>query len=133
MVIFFDLGGDLEVLLPADFGFSIAFFVATLLFEVEDGVFYVVFHQLFDDDGFTYLKEVVPIEQVRPCPPYIESSRFSVDDLVDVYLDGGWWVGRVIYFNPISGLYEVVLEVFDEVVCTTISHMRLHQEWDSGR
>ncbi|KAK9667093.1 hypothetical protein RND81_14G232500 [Saponaria officinalis] len=132
MVFTYVLGGDLEVLLP-EVGFSVAYFVATLLFEIEEGIFYIVFHHLFDDDGFTYLREVVPIEQVRPCPPYIVSSGFSVGDLADVYLDGGWWVCRVVFFNPDSGWYDVVLEVFDELVSTTIVRMRLHQQWEEGR
>ncbi|XP_074282728.1 protein AGENET DOMAIN (AGD)-CONTAINING P1-like [Silene latifolia] len=134
MVHSYALGDIVEVCFP-ELGFLVTYFVACLLFEVEDDVFYVEFEDWFKPDGLRLHREVVAIEKIRPRPPHIQSSRFDGGDLAEVYFDGGWWLGRVLHVCafPFYSYHVVLIDTFDEVVICELGQMRLHQVWEEER
>ncbi|KAK9740466.1 hypothetical protein RND81_03G037800 [Saponaria officinalis] len=131
MAFSFGVGSKVEVTFPGVW-FLVAYYAGSLLFDFEDGEFYVEFDNLVEADGSSPLKEVVTANQMRPRPPFVNSSSFSIGDLVEVYVHDGWWVGRVTRMFPHS-YYDVLLEVDEETVFIELSKMRLHQVWDDGR
>ncbi|KAK9740670.1 hypothetical protein RND81_03G052600 [Saponaria officinalis] len=125
------VGSKVEATFPGVW-FLFAYYAGSLLFDFEDGEYDVEFENLVEADGSAPRKEVVNANQLRPRPPIVFSSSFSIGDLVEVYVHDGWWVGTVTRVYPYN-YYDVVLQVDGEVVFIELSKMRLHQVWDNGR
>ncbi|OVA08045.1 Tudor-like [Macleaya cordata] len=85
-----------------------------------------------DHDETRLLREIVDASNVRPFPPEIEVSEFSVLDKVDVYANDGWWVGRISAIAD-SSRYFVYFESTGDELAYPISKLRVHQELENGK
>ncbi|CAI9261057.1 unnamed protein product [Lactuca saligna] len=83
---------------------------------------------LLNDDGFAPLREIVTADQIRPLPPEVMATEFSLLDLVDAYDKDGWWVGKVI--RKTGSNYLVYFEDSREEIVYPFKMLRIHQEWD---
>ncbi|CAN6331309.1 unnamed protein product [Urochloa humidicola] len=50
-------------------------------------------------DG-TATEEIVDVKHVRPCPPQASAIRFCVNDEVEAFQGGGWWLGVITDVHP---------------------------------
>ncbi|XP_074303614.1 protein AGENET DOMAIN (AGD)-CONTAINING P1-like [Silene latifolia] len=132
MAHFFNIGDMVEVMFP-QVGFVGSFFVATILLVLQDGRLYVQFHHLLSANGIFFLRSVVAATNIRPIPPFIGTSEYELDDIVDVFVNDGWWVGRVVDVLRSDGYYEIRFEMYDEVSFNEFFDMRPHLEWEDGR
>ncbi|KAF9590175.1 hypothetical protein IFM89_031830 [Coptis chinensis] len=91
----FRKGDTVEVSIKEE-GFHDSYYVATVLSSLEDDQYLVEFKTLLDDDDETKpCTDIVHGVNVRPLPPDITVSSFSLNEKVDVYDNDGWWVGMV--------------------------------------
>nr|GMD39175.1 DUF724 domain-containing protein 3 [Ipomoea batatas] len=70
------------------------------------------------DDFSAQLTENVPLEQIRPQPPQVQSTFFNMYQVVDAFDNDGWWVGQItrkiknryyVYFpNPTHFLIKII-------------------------
>nr|XP_043610793.1 uncharacterized protein LOC122582464 [Erigeron canadensis] len=79
------------------------------------------------------LTEVVDPSFVRPVPPVGNYRDFEVNDVVDVYLRDGWWIGVVkkviIIDNGDQKSRKYVVASFQDEVESEKSGLRFHREW----
>ncbi|KAK9672769.1 hypothetical protein RND81_12G123400 [Saponaria officinalis] len=125
----YTVGSRVEVTFPGS-GFMVAFYVGEVICVVEDNVFYVKFDHLLDCDGDSPTREVVPIKQLRPLPPFAGRRRFVVGDVLEVFANDGWWVGSVVVDYEQHNCYDVLLNVTGDLVFAEICDIRFHQAWD---
>ncbi|MCL7047108.1 hypothetical protein MKW94_011023 [Papaver nudicaule] len=79
------------------------------------------------------LREIVGAGNVRPVPPEIKCSAYSVLDKVDAYGNDGWWVGRISSDVGEDGKYCVY---FENSKCESAypgDKIRVHQEYKKGK
>ncbi|KAK9667962.1 hypothetical protein RND81_13G024100 [Saponaria officinalis] len=129
MVFSYVAGSKVEVSFPG-VGFMLGYYVGCVLWELEEGVYYVEFDHLFEN--YALIRDVVSVEQIRPCPPNVGRNNFSIGDTVEVFVNDGWWVGKVEASYRHENCFEVVLDGSGEDVVVHACDMRLHQVWEDG-
>ncbi|GJY45301.1 agenet domain-containing protein [Tanacetum coccineum] len=105
-------------------------FPATVLKNYVDA-FLVEYQKLGNGDQAVLHKATVDFWHIRPSPPHLSYTHFSLDDEVDVFYDYGWWRG-VITKEHADNKYNVFFEHSKkerEFIC---SKVRPHLEWKHG-
>ncbi|XP_074278711.1 protein AGENET DOMAIN (AGD)-CONTAINING P1-like [Silene latifolia] len=121
----FSVGDVVEVMFPES-GFIGSYFLATILYLLGDVEVYVQFHHLLLPSGSGLLRDVVAVVDIRPLAPSIPRFEYGLYDLVDVFVNDGWWTGRVINVTGVEGYYEIFFEMYDEVSYNVYYEMRPH-------
>ncbi|KDP30488.1 hypothetical protein JCGZ_16167 [Jatropha curcas] len=113
-------------------GFAGSFYEATILNPLYingNEVFYKVeYKNLLEENETEPLVENVPQNEIRPLPPPLSNeSGFSVNELVDVFANDGWWFGRI------TGKRGSYFSVYFPTTCDHIEYhvslLRPHQDW----
>nr|GEW00334.1 hypothetical protein [Tanacetum cinerariifolium] len=105
-------------------------FPATVL-NFDHGKFQVEYQQPGSGDEAVFHKATVDFWHIRPSPPHLSYTHFSLDDEVDAYYDYGWWRG-VITKELADNKYNVFFEHTKkerEFICPKV---RPHLEWKRG-
>nr|GEW50985.1 hypothetical protein [Tanacetum cinerariifolium] len=105
-------------------------FPATVLKNYVDA-FLVEYQKLGNGDQAVLHKATVDFWHIRPSPPHLSYTHFSLDDEVDAFYDYGWWRG-VITKELADHKYNVFFEHSKkerEFIC---SKVRPHLEWKHG-
>ncbi|XP_074277029.1 protein AGENET DOMAIN (AGD)-CONTAINING P1-like [Silene latifolia] len=84
----------------------------------------VEFHHLLNSDGLRLLRNVIVVAQIRPVAPFIAQIDFGLYDLVDVFVNDGWWTGRIIDVFSDDVYYEVYFELYNEALDHVYYEMR---------
>ncbi|KAF5198251.1 hypothetical protein FRX31_012165 [Thalictrum thalictroides] len=110
-----------------------AWFPATVLEEVVNGLFWVQYNFSRLGDNEECLKDIVNAQQIRPSPPEDKNGRnFVVLEEVDVFFYFVWWEGTVTevlagnQYN-ISFKHEKKQRQFNQ------SELRSHMIWSNGK
>ncbi|GJR44086.1 agenet domain-containing protein [Tanacetum coccineum] len=83
-------------------------FPATVLKNYVDA-FLVEYQKLGNGDQAVLHKATVDFWHIRPSPPHLSYTHFSLDDEVDAFYDYGWWRG-VITKEHADNKYNVFFE-----------------------
>ncbi|RCV15376.1 hypothetical protein SETIT_3G051600v2 [Setaria italica] len=51
-------------------------------------------------DGIALSEEIVDVKHVRPCPPQASAIHFCINDEVEAFRGGGWWLGVITDVHP---------------------------------
>jgi hypothetical protein len=51
-------------------------------------------------DGSAVSEEIVDVKHVRPCPPQASAIRFCINDEVEAFRGGVWWLGVITDVHP---------------------------------
>ncbi|KAL2927731.1 DUF724 domain-containing protein 2 [Bienertia sinuspersici] len=136
----FKRGDQVEVCCK-DEGFQNSFFAATIISEINTNEYIVQYNTLLTDNQHHTHREFLSAVDLRPVPPEILIERFDLNDEVDVYVNEGWWKGRV--KKKINGrgrairYYCVSFENSNgdevEVGKYMFNDLRVHQDWIHGK
>ncbi|KAK7857476.1 duf724 domain-containing protein 3 [Quercus suber] len=69
-------------------GFVGSYYVATVITNKGNHSYVVHYRNL-------PLTEIVAADELRPMPPKVSATRFSLYDAIDAYDNDGWWVGTI--------------------------------------
>lgn len=129
----FQTGEQVEVMLKEEDLEGGSYYVAKIISVESPSQYKVEYKTLLNKDKSGPLEEAVGVDQLRPLPPQVPVSYFSLHDLVDAYdCDcDGWWTGiihgrsksdYIVYFLPskAKALYP-------------LKKLRVHQEWSNGQ
>lgn len=125
----FEKGDSVEIHSKVE-GFEGSYFAATILMPLPEKKYLVQYKTLVTDDWKDMLQEVVDVREIRPTPPEV-SSGFLVGDVVDVYDNEGWWIGKIT--GRSHSHYYVYFDYTDEEIGYRFSDVRVHLEWSKGR
>ncbi|KAL7588212.1 hypothetical protein Lser_V15G40707 [Lactuca serriola] len=120
--------GDRVEITNKEEGFAGSYYIANIISSLSKKEYIIQYRTLLNDDGFAPLREIVTADQIRPLPPEVMATEFSLLDLVDAYDKDGWWVGKVI--RKTGSNYLVYFEDSREEIVYPLSMLRIHQEWD---
>ncbi|XP_023745105.1 protein AGENET DOMAIN (AGD)-CONTAINING P1 [Lactuca sativa] len=120
--------GDRVEITNKEEGFAGSYYIANIISSLSKKEYIIQYRTLLNDDGFAPLREIVTADQIRPLPPEVMTTEFSLLDLVDAYDKDGWWVGKVI--RKTGSNYLVYFEDSREEIVYPLSMLRIHQEWD---
>ncbi|XP_076932742.1 DUF724 domain-containing protein 2-like [Bidens hawaiensis] len=91
----------------------------------------VQFCILLKTDTSGPLREFVKAEKMHPKPAFVEVSSFHLGDMVDVYVNDGWWTGRVIRKIG-ENEYLVHFDNTNQDIMYRFPFIRVHKEWDAA-
>ncbi|RLM98320.1 hypothetical protein C2845_PM06G07990 [Panicum miliaceum] len=60
----------------------------------------LVEHTVSNSDGTALPEEIVDVKHVRPCPPQASAISFCINDEVEAFQGGGWWLGVITDVHP---------------------------------
>ncbi|XP_008801740.3 DUF724 domain-containing protein 7-like [Phoenix dactylifera] len=79
------------------------------------------------------LKEIVDLQDIRPCPPLSSEDRnFDLHDVVEAFYRNGWCRGVVARINA-GSRYSIKLMHLEEELEFSHAEVRLPYEWDDGK
>ena len=78
------------------------------------------------------LSEVVDADEVRPLPPTISRTNFSMSDKIDAYVNNAWWVAKVVQILD-DVRYFVRLDANGTEFQLPSHKLRIHLDWQDGR
>ncbi|GMH27119.1 hypothetical protein Nepgr_028962 [Nepenthes gracilis] len=107
-----------------------SYYPATVLAAVGKNRYIVEYQTRYSDDKTRLLTAVVDGSEIRPSPPSIPVSNFAESDLVDAYLNGAWWTGRIA--RKVDPNYYVRLDCDGTEAHCAFYRVRLHLEWEGG-
>nr|GLL27253.1 DUF724 domain-containing protein 3 [Ipomoea trifida] len=81
---------------------------------------------LMTDDFSAPLTENVPLEQIRPQPPQVQSTFFNMYQVVDAFDNDGWWVGQIT--RKMKNRYYVYFENYGEEILYQKDNIRMHHD-----
>ncbi|MCL7032908.1 hypothetical protein MKW94_025394 [Papaver nudicaule] len=128
--------GDRVEVTSKEEGFVGSYYTGKIIARVGPIHQYLVeYETLFTEkDETMFLREVVDAKNVRPVPPEIKCSDYSVLDKVDAYDNDGWWVGTVISTSVLEdGKYYVYFESSSDEIAYPVDKLRIHQEFHNGK
>ncbi|KAL5731485.1 hypothetical protein ACHQM5_004208 [Ranunculus cassubicifolius] len=118
-----------------DEGLRDAWFTAKII-EISPtraGKILVEYDTLFvDEEGSNRLREAVGLSMVRPSPPSLPTHSFQQSQIVDAFINDGWWKGKIscVYKNLTCMVY---FPIWNERQKFEVEQLRVHQEWVNGR
>ncbi|KAK7264397.1 hypothetical protein RJT34_32006 [Clitoria ternatea] len=112
-------------------GFIGSYYEATVVSHLDNGLYMVRYKTLLEDDESQPLTETLFPKELRPVPPRVHSSNFSLYQCVDAFDNDGWWVGRITGQSD-SSHYLVYFESSNEEIAYHSSKIRVHHEWLHG-
>jgi len=60
----------------------------------------LVDYTVSNNDGTALPDEIVDVKHVRPCPPQASDISFCINDEVEAFQGGGWWLGVITDVHP---------------------------------
>ncbi|KAI9080593.1 hypothetical protein K1719_037454 [Acacia pycnantha] len=119
-----------------------SYYEATVISHIPHGFYIVEFNTLLNDEDFSFLRETVGPDDLRPLPPRqsiddvsTTGGGFSLDQMVDVQDEEGWWLTEITgreESDPDSYLVYCYWNPVDRDVVFHSSELRVHQEWIGG-
>ncbi|XP_016447090.1 protein AGENET DOMAIN (AGD)-CONTAINING P1-like [Nicotiana tabacum] len=122
--------GDVVEVASKEDGFVGSYYEAIVVCQPLKKDYIVQYKTLLKDDLSGPLTEFVTVSELRPVPPEIPVSGFSLNDEVDAFDNDGWWVGKIT--GKIGANYIVYFETSEDECAYTISDLRVHQDWIDG-
>ncbi|KAJ4982140.1 hypothetical protein NE237_032977 [Protea cynaroides] len=122
--------GELVEICSKEEGFVGSYYIAEIILPVEKPRFLVEYKTLLTQDEKRLLREIVSADDIRPYPPTIQVSEFSLLDRVDANHNDGWWVGVITKIE--KPMYQVYFERTGECISYLVSQLRIHQELENG-
>nr|GMC52991.1 DUF724 domain-containing protein 3 [Ipomoea batatas] len=120
--------GDAVEVASNDEGFEGSYYEATVVGQLTTGNVYIVqYKNLMTDDFSAPLTENVPLAQILPQPPQVQSTFFNMYQVVDAFDNDGWWVGQIT--GEYRNRYYVYFENFGEEILYHRDNIRIHQDW----
>ncbi|KAK7255955.1 hypothetical protein RIF29_29401 [Crotalaria pallida] len=86
---------------------------------------------LLEDDESKTLTETVYLKELRPVPPRIRTTQFSLHQKVDAFDNDGWWVGEITGRNG-NGYHVYFASSNNEENVYPRDKIRVHHEWVNG-
>ncbi|KAI3891644.1 hypothetical protein MKX03_008833 [Papaver bracteatum] len=126
--------GDRVEISSKEEGFVGSYYSATILAKLAPtNELWVEYETLCqEEDEKKLLREIVDVKNVRPFPPEVKLSEYSLLDKVDAYDNDGWWVGRISAVLDDS-MYYVYFESSRDEIAYSADKLRIHQEFDKGK
>ncbi|KAI3907994.1 hypothetical protein MKW98_003639 [Papaver atlanticum] len=126
--------GDRVEISSKEEGFVGSYYSATILAKLAPtNELWVEYETLCqEEDEKKLLREIVDVKNVRPFPPEVKLSEYSLLDKVDAYDNDGWWVGRISAVLDDS-MYYVYFESSRDEIAYPADKLRIHQEFDKGK
>ena len=88
-------GDEVEVC-SKQVGFVGSYYAATVITNIGNHSYAVRYKNLVSkEDQSQSLTEIVVIDELRPMPPKVSATGFSLYDAIDAYDNDGWWVGTI--------------------------------------
>lgn len=132
----FTVGQDVEIV-SSEEGFVGSYYKATIVSCLDDGQYVVEYKNLReDDDSRKPLTETKPPNEIRPKPPRANRHEFHYGQMIDVFDNDGWWVGKIVdKFPDLIHVwqYYVYFEISNEYIWYPIKKIRIHHDWVSGQ
>ena len=125
----FNAGDVVEIEMQED-GFYDSYYEAVVVRRLR-GRYVVEYLSLLTDDETGPLVEEVNALTVRPVPPYTHREFYEEEDTVDVYVNDGWWFGRVVGYA--GAHYTVMFDHYREYAIYHISRLRVHRDFAQGQ
>ncbi|MCL7043549.1 hypothetical protein MKW94_007907 [Papaver nudicaule] len=131
--------GDRVEVTSKEEGFVGSYYSAKILSKLVPTNEYLLEYETLctEDDETKLLREIVDSKNVRPYPPEIKLSKYSVLDKVDAFDNDGWWVGRVsavvLGEDGKSNSYYVYFENSRCEIAYPVDKLRIHQEFREGK
>ncbi|CAH9080183.1 unnamed protein product [Cuscuta epithymum] len=111
-------------------GYDGAWFVATVVKQLDSGNYMVEYQSLRNDDDTAFVQEEVDHMHIRPCPPDTGRVKsFKVFDRVDALYNDGWWVGTIYKVLRGNNKYIVYFSNTKEELTFKQADLRQHQDW----
>ncbi|XP_057949362.1 protein AGENET DOMAIN (AGD)-CONTAINING P1-like [Malania oleifera] len=112
---------------------EVSYYAANILAAVGKTRFLVQYKTRYavDTSKTRLLIEMVEANDIRPVPPEIPDSDFSVADRVDAYLDNAWRVGKV--SRKVDPNYYVRLDSTGDEFHCPFYRVRPHFDWEHGK
>lgn len=127
----FQPGDEVEVAVLGE-GFENSYFEATVVSKVEGSSKYTVqYKTLLREDESGPLEEFAEADQLRPRPPKVPVSCFSLYELADVWENEGWWAG--IIYGKFQSDYFLYHPATEEEKPYSLEQLRVHHEWRNGQ
>ncbi|XP_061371243.1 protein AGENET DOMAIN (AGD)-CONTAINING P1-like [Gastrolobium bilobum] len=124
-------GKKVEVCSKED-GFVGSYYEATLVSHLPNGLCVVRYTNLLEDDESQPLTETLYQKELRPLPPRVQGSAFSLYQKVDVFDNDGWWVGEITGRRISDSHYYVYFTTTNEEIAYPYSQIRVHHDWVNG-
>ncbi|XP_027347817.1 DUF724 domain-containing protein 3 [Abrus precatorius] len=123
--------GDKVEVCSKEEGFIGSYYEATVVSHLDNGLYVVRYDTLLQDDESQPLTETLFPKELRPSPPRVQVSHFSLYQCVDAFDNDGWWVGQITGKRG-SSHYYVYFATTNEEIAYPSSKIRLHHEWLQG-
>ncbi|GAB4831408.1 hypothetical protein Ancab_005419 [Ancistrocladus abbreviatus] len=120
---------EIEICSKKD-GNLVAYYPATILAAVGKNRYIVEYKTRFNDEKTRFLTAIIDREDIRPSPPSIQVNDFVESDRVDAYLNGAWWVGKIV--RKVDPNYYVRLDRDGSEAHSAFYKVRLHLDWEDG-
>ncbi|XP_073106746.1 DUF724 domain-containing protein 7 isoform X2 [Elaeis guineensis] len=94
---------------------------------------FLVEYRSFETEDERSKKEIVDLQDIRPCPPHSSEDRnFDLHDVVEAFYRNGWCRGVVARINARSR-YSIKLMHLEEELEFSHAEVRLPYDWDNGK
>ncbi|XP_030928669.1 protein AGENET DOMAIN (AGD)-CONTAINING P1-like [Quercus lobata] len=118
-------GDEVEVC-SKQVGFVGSYYAATVITSIGNHSYAVRYKNLVtEEDQSQPLTEIVAADELRPMPPKVSATGFSLDDAVDAYDNDGWWVGTISGKRG-SDHYYVFFNTYGVEILYPLSRLRPH-------
>ena len=108
-----------------------SYYPATVLAAIGPTRYLVRYETRCSEDQTRLLTEVVKQVDIRPTPPASSYTNYKVNDRVDAYINGCWWVGSVT--RKVDPNYDIKLECNGNEVHCGFYRVRIHFDWEDGK
>ena len=92
----------------------------------------LVDYTVSNNDGTALPDEIVDVKHVRPCSPQASDISFCINDEVEAFQGGGWWLGVITEVHP---ELKYTIKPAHLVVEVQLSQklLRLRYDWVDGQ
>ncbi|KAK7405044.1 hypothetical protein VNO78_06203 [Psophocarpus tetragonolobus] len=123
--------GDKVEVCSNEEGFIGSYYLATVVSRLDNGLYVVRYDTLLEDDESQPLTETLFPKELRPAPPLLPRSHFSLYQSVDAFDNDGWWVGHITGISS-HNHYYVYFPTTNEQISYPLHRIRVHHDWLHG-
>lgn len=114
-------------------GFLGSYYEATVVSVLGDGRYQVLYKNLIEDEETKIpIKEKLFPRVLRSRPPRVRTVEFKVGQNVDVFINEGWWIGKIVAVDIERSLYMVYFRSTNKITEYHSSSIRVHQDLIDG-
>jgi len=92
----------------------------------------LVDYTVSNNDGTALPDEIVDVKHVRPCSPQASDISFCINDEVEAFQGGGWWLGVITEVHP-ELKYTIKSIHLGVEVQLSQKLLRLRYDWVDGQ